>query len=130
MNSNHNSNLSCLEGYVIIILRVKMNRRKRDDGLYQAIGLKIEKLRNKRKLTQESLAETCGLTRTSIVHIERGRQKLPIDRLYSIAEALQVTVFDLLPLSKPAASIDPVSIDTISDKARQEVENILNKRKG
>lgn len=107
-----------------------MVNRTRDEQLYQDIGIQIEKFRVKHGLTQSQLANQCGLTRTSIVHIERGRQKLPIDRLYSIAEALQISVHDLLPKFRPALKIDPISSNTISETAKQQVEQLLKKYKG
>jgi len=51
----------------------------------------------KKGLTQERLAELVSLTRTSITNIEKGRQKLPINTLYVLANALGAEARDLLP---------------------------------
>ena len=66
-------------------------------ALYATIGDNIRSARSAKKLTQAQLAETVGLTRTSIVNIETGRQRLPIDRLYDIADALDMQATALLP---------------------------------
>jgi transcriptional regulator with XRE-family HTH domain len=71
--------------------------RQRIDDLYTEIGLRINRLRNKKGLTQEELASNAGLKRTSIVLIEKGKQRLPIDRLYLISAALKCGLSELLP---------------------------------
>lgn len=57
---------------------------------------KIRELRNKRKLTQEELANKIGITRTSIVFWEQGKS-LPSSRyLTKLSKALRCKVTDLL----------------------------------
>ena len=48
-------------------------------------------------MTQEALAQAVDLTRTSITNVERGRQKLLVHTLVSIADALGVVPGELLP---------------------------------
>jgi len=69
----------------------------REDALYREIGMHIRKERKDLGFSQIELAEEVGLTRTSIVNIETGRQRLPIHVLYTVAEALGVSVACLLP---------------------------------
>jgi transcriptional regulator with XRE-family HTH domain len=71
-------------------------------SFYEEVGKRILKIRLQRRLTQESLAESVKLTRTSITNIERGRQKLPLYTLALIAESLSVQCSDLLPKMKEA----------------------------
>ena len=66
-------------------------------ALYAAIGEAIRAARCENELTQAQLAEMVGILRTSIVNIEAGRQRLPIDRLYDIADALGIQATALLP---------------------------------
>ena len=73
--------------------------------VYREIGDNIQRLRDKKRLTQEALAARVGLSRTSIVHIEKGRQKPPLDKLYLIAELLDVDVFELLAFCQIAESV-------------------------
>ena len=49
------------------------------------------------KLTQASLGERVGLSRTAITNIECGRQRLLVDQLVEIAQALEVSAAELLP---------------------------------
>ncbi|MCF2445399.1 helix-turn-helix domain-containing protein [Dyadobacter sp. CY345] len=65
--------------------------------LYQRVGENIKNARSKANLTQEQLAHAIGLSRASVVNIEKGRQNPSIHQLYSIAEHLEITAHDLLP---------------------------------
>jgi transcriptional regulator with XRE-family HTH domain len=64
--------------------------------LYIELGKNIKEARGKR-LSQADLAKASSLTRTSITNIEKGRQHLPLHTLYAIANALKVSVAELLP---------------------------------
>jgi len=107
--------------------------RNRLSGLYIEIGKKIKEFRELRCFTQEYLAQKAGLKRPSIVLIEQGHQKLPIDRLYLIADALSCTIYDLLPQEHTHAKIktelDEVSKDRIHYNEIHQVKTILGKFK-
>lgn len=70
---------------------------------YQALGLRIRRLRKERGLTQQTLAELSHQEPSNISHIERGATKLGLPTLVSIANALGVTADDLLCDSLSAA---------------------------
>ncbi|MBI3916124.1 MAG: helix-turn-helix transcriptional regulator [Betaproteobacteria bacterium] len=63
---------------------------------YVALGVRIAKARHSR-LTQDALAKKVGLTRTSIINIEKGRQQVLVHTLEEIARALNASVTDLMP---------------------------------
>ena len=69
---------------------------------YQAIGVRIRRLRKERGLTQQTLAEMSGQEPSNISHIERGATKLSLPTLVSVANALEVTVDQILCDSLPA----------------------------
>ena len=69
---------------------------------YQAIGIRIRRLRKARGLTQQALAELSDQEPSNISHIERGATKLSLPTLVNIANALGVTVDELLCDSLPA----------------------------
>lgn len=69
----------------------------REEALYREIGWRIRKERDELGFSQADLAQEIGLTRTSIVNIEAGRQRLPIHMLYAVAHALGVPATCLLP---------------------------------
>lgn len=70
---------------------------------YQAIGVRIRRLRKERGLTQQTLAEMSGQEPSNISHIERGATKLSLPTLVSVANALEVTVDQILCDSLPAS---------------------------
>lgn len=63
---------------------------------YQAIGVRIRRLRKERGLTQQTLAELSGQEPSNISHIERGATKLSLPTLVGVANALGVTVDQIL----------------------------------
>lgn len=60
------------------------------------VGRRIRALRIERGLTQEALALRSGVSRNVLLHVEQGRRGLLYERLFDIAEALQVAAAELL----------------------------------
>ncbi|MHB8114725.1 MAG: helix-turn-helix domain-containing protein [Acidithiobacillus ferrivorans] len=60
------------------------------------VGTNIRSHRMKLGLSQEALADTCGLHRTYIGSVERGERNLSLDNIVKIARALQIQPSDLL----------------------------------
>jgi DNA-binding XRE family transcriptional regulator len=69
---------------------VQWERRRR------AVGQKIRALRIERGITQEGLALTSGVTRNVLIDVEHGRRGLLYERLFDLADALEVPIADLL----------------------------------
>jgi DNA-binding XRE family transcriptional regulator len=70
----------------------------RVDQFYHDVGLLIRDARKKaNNMTQEALALSVGLTRTSLTNVEKGRQKLLLHTFTQIAVVLSVQPTDLLP---------------------------------
>lgn len=59
------------------------------------LGLKIRVERQKKKLSQEKLAELAELNRNFIGMIERGETNVTVKNLESIANALQMDIREL-----------------------------------
>ena len=71
--------------------------RKRGKLRYRLIFARnVRKFRTGRHLSQEQLAELCGLHRTYIGSVERGERNVSIDNMERIATALAVELIDLL----------------------------------
>ena len=70
---------------------------------YQAIGVRIRRFRKARGLTQQALAERSNQEPSNVSHIERGATKLSLPTMVNIANALEVTVDELLCDSLPAS---------------------------
>ena len=63
---------------------------------YKALGLRIRKARQQKKMTQDKLAEACGLSTAHIGHIERGSRIPSLSALFQIACELDVSTDYLL----------------------------------
>ncbi|SKZ39430.1 XRE family transcriptional regulator [Mycobacteroides abscessus subsp. massiliense] len=60
------------------------------------MGRRIREHRLQRGLTQEALALASGVTRNILIDVEHGRRGLLYERLFDIADALQVPVSALV----------------------------------
>lgn len=63
-----------------------------------------ENIRNRRQsigLSQEALADKCGLHRTYIGAIERGERNVTVNTLSRVAEALGCSAIELLSTQNP-----------------------------
>src|SRR5258708_38354074 len=67
------------------------------NALYKVIGEQLKKRRREFKLTQQELAETLGIERTSVTNIESGTQKPPLHLLYQFCYVLNLDLNLLLP---------------------------------
>lgn len=65
-------------------------------NINKSIGVAIYELRNSYKISQEKLAELSGLHRTYISDVERGNRNITIVSLSKIADALHVSLSQLL----------------------------------
>lgn len=85
------------------------------------IGTIIREARMSREVTQESLAQAIGRSRTTVVNIEGGVQGVTLSALYDIAFALDLSVYDLLPDDPSGRS---TSIWEDLNAARQEIRDL------
>jgi transcriptional regulator with XRE-family HTH domain len=61
-----------------------------------AFGLAVRTLRQKQQLSQEQLAEICGLHRTYVGSVERGERNVSLLNIHVLAGALKISTSDLL----------------------------------
>jgi transcriptional regulator with XRE-family HTH domain len=54
------------------------------------LGMRIKKLRERRKWTQERLAKEAGISRGYLARLETGRHDPPLSTLTKLADALGV----------------------------------------
>jgi transcriptional regulator with XRE-family HTH domain len=66
-----------------------------DNDIALRFGQRIRELRNARNLSQEALAAECGLDRTYISGIERGKRNVSLRNIEVIARALRVSISEL-----------------------------------
>lgn len=62
---------------------------------YKLIGIRIREIRKRRKITQEQLAESTGLSDAYISKVERGA-RASLETLLRIADVLDVTLNDIV----------------------------------
>ena len=64
--------------------------------LREIFGLRVKELRKSSQLSQEAFADKCGLARSYMSRIERGKSNVSLDAIEIIAHALGVVEADLL----------------------------------
>jgi transcriptional regulator with XRE-family HTH domain len=69
---------------------------KQFSGLNAVVALNLRRLRKKLGISQEDLAEKCGLHRTYVGAIERSERNITLQTLEKLAESLGVSPQDLL----------------------------------
>lgn len=67
-----------------------------DERLKKAFGAAVRRHRQQAGLSQEALADKCGLHRTYISDIERGDRNVSLINIRKLAKALNVKVADLV----------------------------------
>ncbi|MBI3414097.1 MAG: helix-turn-helix transcriptional regulator [Verrucomicrobia bacterium] len=65
------------------------------NGILAALGLNVRRARERKKLTQEKLAEKAGLDPTYISGIERGLRNPGIKNVARLAKALDLSTAEL-----------------------------------
>lgn len=73
-----------------------MGLRKPSSGLTKILSENLRFLRNQMDISQEELAELCGIHRTYVGSVERGERNVTLSSLELFASALNVTVPQLL----------------------------------
>ena len=81
----------CRRIYVISRIITPMYEKPRE-----MVGKRIKELRTKLGMSQEELADVCGLHRTYIGSVERGERNLSLQNIIRIARALGITPSILL----------------------------------
>ena len=94
---------------------------------YQAVGMRIRRFRKEQGLTQQMLAELSSQEPSNISHIERGATKLGLPTIVNIANALGVTVDDLLcdSLEESRAVFEREAAELLSDCSHWELRVII-----
>ena len=76
----------------------------------RAFGIRVRQLRTELGITQEDLAERCGLFRTYLSRIETGVANPTLTMIFALAQTLGVTPPELLDFSETVVpSLRPVA---------------------
>lgn len=109
--------------------------------LYRLLGERIRAARTQVRPTasQTAIANALGMSRTSIVNIEKGRQHTSLHVIWEIAERLNVEAGSLIPTrrdymasTQPSGDLDADTLQKIlktkagdDPEARQKVEDFI-----
>ena len=64
---------------------------------FRQIGRRMKERRTDLGLSQEAVGRRCGMSRQTIQNAEKGETESDVITIYRIAEALETTVFELMP---------------------------------
>jgi transcriptional regulator with XRE-family HTH domain len=78
-------------------------------GFDREVGLRLQRARKERGLTQQELARRIGLPRPSYANIESGRQRVPLDVVWRAAIVLEQSFAVLMPEPLPSRA-DPAPL--------------------
>lgn len=70
--------------------------RKPSQLLVSTIADNVRQLRHSKGLSQDQLADICGFHRTYIGAIERGERNISLSTLEALAEALDISIQNLI----------------------------------
>lgn len=73
-----------------------MGRDSRRANIQQALGRNLRQARKRAELTQEAVAERSGVHPTEVSRIEAGKRDPRVATVAALAEAVGVSVSDLL----------------------------------
>lgn len=71
----------------------------------KSFGLVVKKLRQEQKLSQESLAIAANLDRSFLSQLETGRKQPSLLTIFQLAQALGVSVADLMKSVEAAMAL-------------------------
>lgn len=92
-----------------------MPKSERETEFYLTVGNRIRLARKEKKIDQELLAKKIGLSRPSVINIEKGRQKPSLFQLWSMALYLDIPFTDLIP---------PADLELRLENWKEKVENV------
>jgi transcriptional regulator with XRE-family HTH domain len=72
-----------------------MLRQRTIPKVRRAFAARLRELRRSKGLSQEALAELCGLHRTYVGSVERGERNISLDNIERLAAALGVAAREL-----------------------------------
>lgn len=95
---------------------------------YKLLGARVRQERTRKGLTQEQLAEMCGISSSYIGIIERGDKKLSVETLVKIASVLNISTDYLLKDSirqLPESMVNTL-LSAVKDLNQDEMDMVLD----
>lgn len=101
--------------------------RTAEDLFYQALGDRIRLARLARKMSQHKVAGLVDIPRTSLIAIERGRQRLTVYTLVRLADIFGLQVEELLRVTdRPSRAETAALPDSAPDSVRDFVTSVTD----
>lgn len=107
--------------YDIHLQKVRVMQLPDIDLFYSDLGEKIKTERLRQRISQEELASYLGLTRSSIINLEKGRHRPSIYQLLQISAMLNIEYTKLIPV---ALKVNKNS--TTNEELKDKVQSILD----
>ena len=89
----------------------------------------IKAIRKNKGISHEAMAVNLGISQAAYTKLESGETKLTVDRLYKIAEILEIQVEDLLNAEEKGFHQEICNNKTITTISQQHVENLYQDNK-
>lgn len=103
------------------------------ESLYGDFGRRVRDARRQAGLSQQTVADRVGLSRTSITNIERGRQHVALHMLFRLAAAVGKDPGELLPARSPTSEdgmVDPYELRGLQEEQREWIGRVLGQVSG
>lgn len=71
-----------------------------DKDLFELVGIRIRNIRKSQGMSQQILAYEVDMEKTNISRIEAGRTNVTVKNLYKIAQALGVTMKEIVDIER------------------------------
>ena len=84
----------------------KKLQKQQQAKFYDALGKKIKRYRNSKKMTQDVLSEKSGIAQGYISDIEQGKARITVDAFVNICNALEISTSDVLKDHEKATPIE------------------------
>lgn len=84
----------------------------------------IKEIRKEKGISHEAMAFNLGITQAAYTKIEKSDTKLSVDRLFKIAEILEVSVEKLLNLNAKSFHQEIHDNENVTAISHQQVENL------
>ena len=100
-----------------------------DNGQTEFLASEIRRIRKEKKISQKTLSEGLGIDRSSLAKIELGTVQISANRVFDIAELLDVSVSSLFKTSKEVSdtAIELANkIDALSDEQQTLIKTMVH----
>jgi len=89
----------------------------------------IRTIRKNKGISHEAMAANLGISQTAYTKLEMGETKLTVDRLYKIADILEIEVENLLNINPKSFHQEIYNNKSVTAISQQQFENLYQENK-